>query len=57
MAYNYYDCSDCGETHRKGETCAPGEDEENDSPEWSRITPQFEQSGDYSGEFEEDNEA
>lgn len=26
MVVNYYDCSDCGETHRKGETCAPGEE-------------------------------
>lgn len=28
MAENYYDCNDCGETHRKGETCASNDDDE-----------------------------
>ncbi len=28
MAENYYDCSSCGETHRKGKTCATSEEDE-----------------------------
>ena len=28
MAHNYYDCPDCGETHRNGETCATEEEED-----------------------------
>lgn len=28
MAENYYDCAECGETHRKGETCATNEEDE-----------------------------
>lgn len=28
MAENYYDCNDCGETHKIGTTCGGEEDEE-----------------------------